>query len=418
MRIRGLKFFGSFSIYAISIFFNAGLSFIVFSWLTHRLTPDDFGIINLYSSYTILLVPFISCGAQFILSVDYFKINKEKYGSHFINGISIPFFMWLILSMVSIFFLDFLKETLKVNTFFVLIAPFTCLLMVYNDIMIAQIRNRGRHTLFAGYFFFKTVAEGLFTVALVTLVLKNWEGRLGGALASFVCCFFVMYYLVRTWKLDKGKFEIKDTLNIARQGLPFIPERIAVFFLSYSDRFFIDYFKGTYNVGIYSAGAQVGIIVNLITIALNYSFQPIIFRHLAADAINYKGLRTVMLSYISIALAFTAFVIMAIPFIFRYIIGAAFRESGIFAVNLTIAGFLWAVYNTFLSCLLFRKKNKEIMVIAITGTLLSIILNFISVKNFGPVGATYTSIIVNLVMAIFVMIRVHHYYNLRKIFSF
>jgi O-antigen/teichoic acid export membrane protein len=354
MRIPGLKLISSFSIYAIAIFFNAGLSFIVFSWLTHRLTPDDFGIINLYSSYTILLVPFISCGAQFILSVDYFKISKEKYGSHFINGISIPFFMWIILSVGSIIFLDFLKSSLKVNTFFILVAPFTCLLMVYNDIIIAQIRNRGRHTLFARYFFFKTIVEGIFTVVLVTTILKNWEGRLGGALAAFVCCFFLMYYLVRTWQLDKGKFEIKDTLSIARQGLPFIPERIAVFFLSYSDRFFIDYFKGTYNVGIYSAGAQVGIIVNLITIALNYSFQPVIFRHLSVEAINYKSLRTVLLSYMGVALVFTAGIIIAIPFIFRYIIGSAFRESGIFAINLTIAGFLWAVYNNFLSCFLLR----------------------------------------------------------------
>ena len=58
------------------------------------------------------------------------------------------------------------------------------------------------------------------------------------------------------------------------------------------------------------------------------------------------------------------------------------------------------------------------MMIAIAGTLISIVLNYLTIKNIGPVGATYTSIIVNLAMAVFVITRVHFYYDLKKIFRF
>src|SRR5689334_262071 len=120
MRIPGIRVFRSFSVYAFAMFFNAGISFVVFSWLTHKLTPEDLGIVNLYSSYGILLVPFISTGVQFILSVDYFKMSKEKYVRHFDTGLAIPFLNCLVVTALSLVFLNFLKSALKVNTFFVL----------------------------------------------------------------------------------------------------------------------------------------------------------------------------------------------------------------------------------------------------------------------------------------------------------
>lgn len=416
MRIPGLQAFKSFSAYAFVMFFNAGISFLVFSWLTHKLTPDDIGIVSLYSSYGILLVPFISFGVQFILSVDYFKMDEHLYSAHFKNGLMIPAFMCLLITLLSIPFLQSLKATLKVNTFFILVAPFTCLLIVYNDIIVAQIRNRGLKKLYAGYALSKTFLESLFTLLLILFVVANWKGRVGGALCSLVICSFIGYRLIKYWGLHKGCLNKKDVLNIGRQGLPFIPERLAIFFLSYSDRFFIEYFKGTYDVGIYGAGAQVGTIVNLVTMALNYTFQPVIFRQLAAAIIDHKGLRNIMLAYMGFSFIITFLLIIAIPVIFRYLIGNAFREGSLYAINLTVSGFFWAVYNTFLSCLLFKKKSREIMIIAIAGAVGSIILNYINVKNFGAVGATYTNMIVYLIMAVLVIARAHTYYDLRKIF--
>ena len=69
------------------MFFTAGVSFATFSLLTRHLNQFDYGIINLYNSTSILLVAFISCGVQFVLNVDYFKLPPEQYRKRFSNSI-------------------------------------------------------------------------------------------------------------------------------------------------------------------------------------------------------------------------------------------------------------------------------------------------------------------------------------------
>ncbi len=416
MKIPGLQSLRSFSVYAFVMFFNAAISFTVFSWLTHQLSPADFGTINLYSSYSILLLPFISCGVQFILSVDYFRMKPSEFSTHFQTGLLIPVGTTVFFVLTSLLCVGFLKDTLKANTFFILVAPFSCMLIIFNDIFIAQVRNRGKHNLYAGYSIFKTLSESFFTIGLVVLFSLKWQGRLGGALLSLIICGFIIYYFTRKWELLKNDdVNRSEIFKMAKQGLPFIPERLAIFFMSYSDRFFIDYFRGVQSVGLYGAGAQVGTIINLVTMALSYTFQPVIFRKMSATPADYEGLRNVIAGYIGIALLFTVVLIILMPFLFSYFIGNAFRESSIYATNLALAGFFWAVYNTFLSCLLFLKKNREIMCIAIVGMIASILLNIYNVKHFGPLGATYSSIIVYVIMASLVIIRVHKHYNLGRI---
>ena len=57
------------------------------------------------------------------------------------------------------------------------------------------------------------------------------------------------------------------------------------------------------------------------------------------------------------------------------------------------------------------------MTISILGMILSLTLNFINVKKFGAIGATYTSIFVYFFMAAASIYTVHRFIGLRKIFQ-
>ena len=94
-----MKVLKSFSVYVFTMCFTAGVSFATFSILTRHLNEVDYGIINLYSSTSILLVAFISCGVQFVLNVDYFKLPKEQYRKRFSNSIIIPIGIFLFLTV-------------------------------------------------------------------------------------------------------------------------------------------------------------------------------------------------------------------------------------------------------------------------------------------------------------------------------
>lgn len=75
---------GHFSFYAFTIFFNAAISFITFSFLTQRLSEVDYGIINLYNAVIVFLTPFIAFGTQFVLGVDFLNSLPMRFGNSFL----------------------------------------------------------------------------------------------------------------------------------------------------------------------------------------------------------------------------------------------------------------------------------------------------------------------------------------------
>ena len=115
--------FKSFSIYAFSIFFNAALSFAVFSLLTHYLSEVDYGIINLYTSFSVFLTPFIAAGVQFVLSVDYFKLNQQDFRNYFTNSMLIPAASTVFFTLLFLVFHHQLQNLLGTNLLFIILLP-------------------------------------------------------------------------------------------------------------------------------------------------------------------------------------------------------------------------------------------------------------------------------------------------------
>src|SRR5689334_11392009 len=113
-----LKVLKSFSVYVFTMGFTAAVSFATFSLLTHHLNEVDYGIINLYNSTSILLVAFISCGVQFVLNVDYFKLPKDQYRLRFSNSMIIPIAIFLVMTIGFLVFNYPLQRLVKSNFFF------------------------------------------------------------------------------------------------------------------------------------------------------------------------------------------------------------------------------------------------------------------------------------------------------------
>jgi O-antigen/teichoic acid export membrane protein len=403
----------SLAVYAFAMFFNAAVSFATFSIVTRHLNEVDFGIINLYNSFTIFIVPFVSVGIQFTLGVDYYKMDEKSYRSHFTSAILIPIIMSALITVIFLICYYPLQQLIKTNLFFLLTLPLSCLLIVANEVMLTMIRNKGKHFLFAGFSISKNLLETGLTIFLVVIMGLTWKGRLGSALIALLLTGIGVCYLIRRWKLFTGVFNKHDVTKIFRSGLPFIPERLAIFVLAYSDRFFIDYYNGTGDVGYYGAGAQIALIVNLTILSLMSAFQPYVYKNLAASA--WGNVRKATLAFVGIAAIVAFTVIISTPLFFKFFIGDNFQKGQVYAKYLTVGFFLWAVYAAFVSFLLYIKLNKAVMTISIAGMILSLTLNFINVKHFGAIGATYTSMIVYFFMAAACIYTVSKKYNLKQI---
>ena len=412
-----MKQFRSLSIYAFTIFFNAAISFGSFSLLTHYLSEVDYGTINLYTSFSVCLTPFIAVGIQFVLSVDYFKLSEKEFRNHFTNAMLIPIGATIFFTLLVVLFNQQLQHLLGVNLLFVLLIPVTCLMAVVNEIFLNLFRNKGKHFLFAGFSITKNLVEVALTILFVLFLSYKWEGRLASSFLALAISGLFIIFLVFRWRLYTGLFYKNLIYGIFIAGLPFIPERLAIFVLGYSDRFFINHYSGRAEVGYYGAGAQIALIVTLVIITLNNTFYPVLYRELAQEQADYKKLRKTLLVFIGISLFITLAVIASVPVFFKFFIGPLFQPGQKYAIYLAIGMFFWAIYNVFIVFLLNLKKNRLVMYISLLGMAISLAGNFINVRHFGAIGATYTSILVYFFMAAGAVFFVSKNYNLRKIFA-
>jgi O-antigen/teichoic acid export membrane protein len=413
-----MKYLKILSLYGFVVLFNALVSFVTFSLLTHYLTQADYGIINLYSSFLALLFPFIAVGVQYTLGIDFFKMTEASYRRHFTNALAVPVLSCLGFTLLFFISSGLIKELLEINDFFVYTLPLACLLTLVFDVIITLFRNKGQHLQFAGLSLSKNVVESGFTLLLVIGMGLGWEGRMGSSLLALMIVVLYIAYMVYKWRLYTGEFELGKIRRIATTGLPFVPERLAIFVLAGSDRFFIDQFSGLEQVGLYGAGAQLAIVVNLAISTLNSTFHPVLYRNLERGGSGYNNAGKATLAFIGGAALISIAVIFSSPLVFRYLIGSQFQGGQAYAVYLTIGMFFWAVYNAFIPYLLLARRNKQVMSISIIGMVISLLGNWYNVSHFGAIGAAYTSILVYFLMAAIVICFVHLQYDLRKVFAY
>ena len=406
----------SLSVYTIILFFNATVSFFIFSITTHKLKPVDLGIIYLYSSFTILLVPFIGVGIQFLLSVDYFKMDFPAFRVQFKHAILLPVFSASVFTIVFLIFYFPLQHFVPFNFFFTIMLPVSCFVVIMNEAFLNLMRNKEKRFLFAVYSVARNLLEVGLTVLLIVGIGMNWQGRLASALLTGTISGGVIFYFFWRWQLLDSQVNRNSIKNIFLAGISFIPERLGIFIIAYSAVYFINFYEGTTDVGYYGVGMQIATIVNISIIALMNAFHPYIFKNLSGVP-NYRNVKKATFAFIGISFMVTFILILFLPLLFKIFIGKEFQTGQVYARYLSIGYFFWSVYAIFLAYLLFLKKIKTIMAISIIGMAASIVLNYFNVRYFGALGATYTCMGVNFLMAVLMIFFVHRNYNLAKILS-
>jgi O-antigen/teichoic acid export membrane protein len=386
-------------IYFLAYFFNAGLSFFTISLLTHYLRTEDYGIINLYSSFLTLIMPFVSCGVFYPLSVQYYKKDNIQYRQFFSEAQVLTLVSLLVFSFFFIIFRTQLSQFLHVTPVWIVILPFTVWWVMNNEIIMMMCRMKNRPWGFAFFAVSRNLVEIVLTIVFVIGLGLAWEGRLLSAVVAPVLLGLSSLLVLYRWKLYTNTISWKQVWGIAWVSLPFIFERLSIFVLGNSDKYFIDKFdiKGTEQVGLYSVGAQIASIIFLVILSLNSAYHPYLFQNIARG--NMQKVRKVTGLYILGAAGIVGALFLGMPLLFHWFINDRFRGAQVFAYYLSGGYFMWGLYNAFLGYLLFHGKNRLILYISLSGMLLSVISNFFMVPYFGAIGAAITSILTYTFMA-------------------
>lgn len=395
------KLFKSFSVYFISGLLNSSIGFLLIPIFTKYLTTEDYGTLSMFNIFIGIFSILIMLGADGSIRREFYELSGKKYSKYFSSAAFLTILSFLFLLIVIFIFSDFIAEYSELSEYWLYIALITSFFSIITIFLTGQYRVENNA------FFFAVINNSLTATNLVLglffVVILNWnfEGRaysllITNALFGLICLLVLGKKGLITKNLSKTN--MKETLNY---GLPLIPHKLGAYLINYSDKFFIVNLVNLSANGVYSVGYTVGSLVGKFEGAFSLAFIPILFEELKKDT-EHARRKIVKISYLFLFIFFLSTLILIVftDLFFNYFIDKSFSEAKPIVKIIAIGYFFSSCYKIFTGYIFYSKKTIYLTYISIINIILSLLLNYLLISQFGIEGAAYATLISFFIMFI------------------
>ncbi len=388
------KVFGETVVYGLTGVVSTLASVFLVPIYTRILTPSDYGVSALLGTLFSIIAVIANMGMSSAIFWAYFKAKererKDVIGTSFIFQTVFPLIISVSAFLLSGFISRFLFGS-DVYANLVAIAAITLFFTVSVAVSLATLRARGepsRYVVVNLTGLFVTIAFSLILVVGFRLgLLGMFLGNLAGA--------FVMYLsglvtLLPKLHLHFSKFWIKEMLGF---GAPMMPAGLAMWALNSSDRYFLNAFTSTADVGIYNIGYKVGSMVTLLVSALQLAYPRFIFsiyREKPNPQDYFKKITTYFyLVNFTFALGVSIFSKEAV----QILTGSAFHSSYVVVPLIAFSYVGLGLYYNFATGVFVVGKTFYTTIAVLLAGGLNLILNYLLISRFGMMGAAVSTLL-------------------------
>ncbi|MDQ6755636.1 MAG: oligosaccharide flippase family protein [Bacteroidota bacterium] len=379
----------SVGVYTSITFLNKGISFLLLFIYTNPkfILPAENGLLNLFASSVLFLMPFLSMGILQSTSTDFYKLNKEEFKSFFTANLISPVIIF-ILSLIGFFLLkDYLKAVYGFPYIFFFLIPLITFLNYISEQLTVLMRVNHELKSFARVELAKIILEFGLSVILVVFFAMRWKGRLTGIVISYsLLGVYAFYYFYKKGYLGGilNKQYIKNELLFA---VPVIAMQVSIFCLNTSDKFFLARFQSNEAVGIYGVACTFAAVISMFCYAYLSYLSPSIYKELSKPVVDYKHLKKNFINYVKIMFAVTVLIILIIPFVYRYLINSRYESAVNYFYLIALGYFIWSITSYFYSYLYYYKAKRKILQLSLFSITASIFCIFFFTREMGAKGA-------------------------------
>ncbi len=389
-------------IYTITASLCKAISFAALPFFVNILSEGDVGILNIFSNSIVFLTPIISLGVLYTISIDYFKLSKEKYAAAFTTGLLIPAVLSLVLLPVFYLLRTPLENIFNFQSSFFWLIPFCLFFNFCFEAFIILLRNQNKVKLFATVSLIKIILEVGLSVIFILYIYSNWFSRALAFLFSglVVAAMFLYYSQKHQFLVKKVQFaEIKSELYFGLSGLLL---QTAIFFITTADKFFVMSFFGKTQAGYYAVASTFATIQYIICVSLLQYLQPLLFKEFAIFQ-TWKNLKLIYFKYCG-AMLLTLFAVIAFTLIvYHFILKTTYLPYLRYFYVLSISSFIWTVSNILLQYIVFKKNGKVIFLIALSAISISVAVNYLTSNYFDVNWLSFGQILINLLMLLMIV---------------
>ena len=209
------------------------ISFAALPFFLNVLSEGDIGILNIFSNSMVFFMPFISMGVLYSISIDYFKLSREKYAEVFTTGLIIPVVLSLALIPLLYLFRSPLHNAFSFQANFFWLIPVSIFFNFCFEAFLLLLRNQQHVKMFTVVSILKILLEIGLSVFLVIFIYKNWYSRALGITVALTVIGVIFFYYIRHHKFLIGKINYTVLKSELYFGLSGLVLQSAVFFVNY-----------------------------------------------------------------------------------------------------------------------------------------------------------------------------------------
>ena len=397
-------------LYGVTTMLQGAIGFFLLPLYTAHLTPTDYGITGLVSSFTGIASLFVTLSLEAAVQRFYFDYRdnpsqlREFWGSVVIfvsaSGLVVGICLFLLSDVIAGQFLadiDFYPY-IALGIVTMVVSP------AYNmyQAMLKTMQQAARASVIASLFFLLTV------VLTVSLVVAGEMGAVGVLLAAFITA--VIFFGLAVYKMLRNhlivlRFRPRLLVGALAYSVPLIPHLMSTMIAQFVARLLLNNAGSTAELGLFNVGSQFMILVTSVQMAVNTAYVPWFYGQMKRGWEGRAAAIRLADHLMKANLVGSLFLALFSPEIVGVMTDPAFSEAWRVIPVMVVAYQIRGVYLFYVNTLFYNTRGtRYVFLVSVSGSLVGIALNVLLVRDFGIMAPAWALVGQYLVTAAIVVI--------------
>lgn len=374
------------------------IGFISIPIITRIFTPQEYG------NYILAMATVSVLSAIFgwipNSTIRFYPLYEKEGKAAFFFNAALSYTILTVFFITGLFLLilTIIKNQISSNLFYLLFFGAGVLICLsFFEFLLHWLRSKRMVKWYSGFFVWKSIMSLVIGLGLIFLFNLGIESLLIGIMISILISLPLLWkkaaggYFIKIPKLKKNLYKQMSTYS-----MPLVVGNLAAWILSLSDRYILEGYKGSAEVGIYSASYNISEkSIMLITTLFMLASGPIVMNIWEKDGAKKSAafVTEVTRYYLIICIPAVIGLIVLSKTIVNVMTGEQYSE-GYIIFPFVVSGVLFlGLQQRFQAGFLFYKKTKYITISIIASGLLNLVLNLILIPKHGYYAAAVTTFI-------------------------
>lgn len=392
-------YFTTAGIYLSASLISSFLAVLINPLLAMNLSPEDYAVSTYYSSFGLLYGPVMGFFITDFYLRKYYLLSKEDL--FILKGNVIKIFL-VFSGLVSIVCLLLMYAFVKGTNVSFDFMPYALLAVLHSYVALLYTFQLAEYKIErkAKEYFRVSVFWSVVGVILSLLLVVVFKfGAIGKMTAVFLGSFFpFIWCLVKNRQYLSVRFDKSIFKQIFLYGYPLALAAMLSYFTNGYDKVLLERGGDIETLGYYSVACSMAAYINVFSNAIKGTFQPDMYQAISQRNIT-KVFKVALLVIGSVSLIVIAFIIFC-PWLIDILTAGRYVQSTQMCRIVALSAITSTIYYQISQFTYGTGHSKITLFNKIIGTIINIVLISILIKNYGAIGAAWSTVVGFMVFAI------------------